>query len=239
MDSKEISRSMNQVYHAFLRVNELNYQIQRAKHTLRLKTERLTEASAVLAERQASYDKFALVAQELERETEFVAENLRRRREQLNAAKSSREYDSLKLQIEMDEAKSDRLTDETISALSNLEESEVALADAKKAWQDRQTVWETATKEFKSIEAEGRRNIQKTLEDARILTADLPKDHANAIARNLKNGNEPIAPVVDDAYCGACNEGLPPDVVLKIKEGAALCCYSCGKLLFIPDGDVS
>ena len=247
VDPNEISQSLHQIYQAFMHVNELNYQIQFAKHMLRLKSEKLEHASEVLAERQASRQELATIARELESKTSLVSEGLQRRRRQLDGAKSPREYDSLKLQIELDEANSDRLTDETLIALSRLEESEAALEEAQKVWQDCRNAWETASKDCQSIETDALQKIQKALEVSKNLSKELPRDHANIIARFLKAGNdlivkagdEPIAPIIDDVYCGSCHEGLPPDVVLKVKEGMALCCFSCGKLLFIPNGDVS
>ena len=238
MDPNEISLVMRQIYQAFVRVNELNYQVQFAKHMLRLKTEKLEQAGEVVAARQASRQKLATIAHELESETSFVAEGLQRRRKQLDAAKSPREYDSLKLQIELDEVKSDRLTDETITALSHLEESETALEEAQKNWQACQNAWETARNDCESIETDALQKIQKALEDSKNLSKDLPKDHANILTRLFREGNEPLAPIVDDAYCGSCHEGLPPDAVLKVKEGMALCCFSCGKLLFFSNEDV-
>ncbi len=239
MDSNELSRLLWQIHQVYARVNELKYQIQFAKHMLRLKTESLKQASDVVAERQASRQKFATIAVELESEANYVAEGLERRREQLDIAKSPREYDSLKLQIELDEAKSDRLTEEAIVALSHLEESEAALEEAQKIWRGCQTAWEMASNDCKTIEADALQKIQESLKSAGVLSERLPRDHASIVTRLVKDGNEPMAPIVDGVCCGYCQEGLPPDVVLKVREGKALCCLSCGKLLFIPAGDVS
>ena len=235
MNAKEVSQIMNQIHQAFLRINELNYRIQRARHEVVIKAEGLKKAENLLTERQASHQKLEIVAQELEHEADFVSRGLKRRREQLNVAKSAREYDSLKLQIEMDEAKSNRLTDETIVALSNLEKSEIELAEIQKRYKDDLTAWETANKEFHLTEAETLQEIQKTLERSKKLSENLPMEHGSIIARLVNDGNEPLAPIIDDLYCGSCNEGLPPEVVLNVKEGSALCCASCGRLLFISE----
>ncbi len=239
MDANEISRLMNQLYLTLERVNELRYQIERAERVASVKEVALKNAIGVYEKQSALKQKLTVAAQTLEREATQVAETLNRRREQLDSAKSDREYEALKLQIGMDEAKNDRLADETLTALSELEEADTVLNKFRQNVQECDNALELAKNSLKTIRRASEKEILETETRAKDIIGSLPREYVGFCSRLAHKEDGPIAPVVDKDYCGACNQSLPPDVVLKVSSGVATCCTSCGKLLFIPESSDS
>ncbi|MGI6401207.1 MAG: zinc ribbon domain-containing protein [Thermoguttaceae bacterium] len=234
MDSKKIMLLMNRLYQARQGVQEQQYQIERAHHLFKLKASALKKAKEEFEESLAAKHKLSVAALELENEAARVSERLKKRREQMNSAKSNREYESIKLQVELDEAKNDRLVEETLEAISALEDATAVYDERQKVAKERQNDFETTQAESNTAESDAQSKIQDLQASIEKLVASLPGELHSIYNRLASERDDPIAPVVDNKYCGACNAELPPALVIKVRSGGASCCTTCGSLLFIP-----
>ena len=169
-----------------------------------------------------------------EREAEEATNDLERRRAQRDAASSRREYDSLQMQIELDEKKCDRLADDALAALEVVDQLDaqvdalrVQIADAKEAASLAQDAAVKQTEESNSRIAEVEARVA-ALEDSMPLALHVAYNQVTAIF----GADDAIAALDDDDYCGACHQGQPVDVSFKTRAGTPTTCASCGRLLY-------
>ena len=236
MTATEVTALMAELDSAFRRRKELEFQIERGKRDLMRSEKELAERTRARCakEEETRVAKSRVADQELE--AARVAQSLNRRREQLNAASSEREYSAIKLQIELDEKKNDALADATLETLTLIDQLERDLKEISAA---ERTYEEQLTKkraEFATLEPELRGKIQDANLTIGEIEARFPREfqlvYAEAVTRW---GREDARSPLDGEYCGRCHQGAPIDLVLRVRAGVPALCYSCGRLLYAPE----
>lgn len=236
MTGKEVSLLMDELHRIHRQIGDINHRAKRLKQTLLGLTAELESAKASVKEKNDVKQKLLLDVKEKERDAALGAQNLQRRQEQLNMAKSDREYQTIKLQIELESKKSDSLADAALVALSAVDKADEEIKSSEKAVE----LAQEKLRSFKSKLAEEtpvlKADMERTTGRLRDAESRLPHEFAGLYASCVKKygGQESLAPIVDDVYCGSCNIQIPLDDVLKIQSGSPFCCFSCGRLLFMP-----
>ncbi|MBQ9874043.1 MAG: hypothetical protein IJM30_06240 [Thermoguttaceae bacterium] len=237
MTGKEIAEIMNGLFRVHRQIGDLKYRVRLLERSVEAREKEFREAELNLSERLDSKRRALLVVDENERAAATAASELERRREQLNSAKSDREYEALKIQIELEEKKNDSLADQTLEALSALDEisAEIASAEERVRTADSNLNKARATREQESNKL--KIEIERALARLKESELKIPRDFVGFYRRCVDNygGEGALAPLCDGGYCGSCNCQLPPDEVARVCDGAAICCSSCGRLLFAPE----
>ena len=133
MTGKEVSLLMDELHRIHRQIGDINHRAKRLKQTLLGLTAELESAKASVKEKNDVKQKLLLDVKEKEREAALGAQNLQRRQEQLNMAKSDREYQTIKLQIELESKKSDSLADAALVALSAVDKADEEIKSSEKA----------------------------------------------------------------------------------------------------------
>ena len=156
-------------------------------------------------------------------------------RRKLNAATSNREYQALLEQIAADEMANSVLADEILEAMEkadafqkNIAEAEAALAAAKqKAEEIRGEVAQQEPllpADIARLEAE----LQQT-------EATLPDDVRESTAASCGSKGEDALAVVENQFCGGCNQQIPLNMLNQVMLGQPVFCKTCGRMLYLPE----
>jgi len=151
----------------------------------------------------------------------------------LNQAASNREFDIIRAQIEADTVANSVLEDEILDALEKVDAAHLAI----KKLEDEIT-------QAKADEARASATISAALPGFQARLAELHKAIANSEARLPENvvvqyrrlaqahGAAALAEV-DGSTCSSCYVSLPPQLVMQVRDGQAVFCKTCGRLLYM------
>ena len=239
-EMKNIPELMERIHRYHRQLNELANRIKNGERKVLIAKKK--QADALLALETRKSEQTAILLESKQKETLFSQSEqaLAKRRTQLSEAKNNKEYQSLKDQIDSDQATNNRLADEALELLSKAEEYSSEVEKAKAATEEAQRGIAAAEQEI----AEERPEIEKDIAHfSSLLTdavAELPREFRGHYDRLVKNfgGESALSPVVEQSFCGFCRQQIPIRYIAQICENKPFVCQSCGRLLYLPEGYV-
>jgi len=190
-----------------------------------------------LAAIQESTKKARMANDAKQRQLREGEDRIKKLHEQLNMAKSNREYQVFKEQIAALEMVNSVLADEIIEGLEGLDEFAQRVAEAaaqvKKSDVQREQTAKKVGEERPGIEADVARLEAELRETEKGLPGDFQSLYARAVAAR---GEEALAPLRGE-YCTGCNHKVPLNDINKLlmPEAKPLVCQGCGRLLYVPE----
>ncbi len=154
---------------------------------------------------------------------------------QLNTAASNREYQALMDQVAAQRMTNSVLEDEILDSLDKIEESRQAVAEAEtalaKAREKSATVHSEAGAQKPVIEAD----VARLQAELKLCEGELPADVREPYNRVIRHHADDALAVVNNQYCGGCNQHVPLNVVAEIMLKLPKFCKSCGRMLYMPE----
>lgn len=159
-------------------------------------------------------------------------ESIKKSEERLFAIKTHKEYEALQKEITDTRKENLEIEDRTISVMTEIEETEAALAEEKEnyATLEEQYSEQIAEKEKKIEELEiSRKPAEK--EKSEILSTIDPKI-LPLYERIFKRNGRALA-LAENEKCTSCNMNIPPQLYNEIlKQKSLVQCPSCKKILY-------
>lgn len=167
-------------------------------------------------------------------------------REQMNSAKTNKEYKAFLTELNTLKAERDRFEQGGLEQLSKVDELKKQLAELDAARAERQKMQSVAAKERDERQAEIQGRLEELKGERAKLAAGVPKDAISKLERLIETrGEDAMAPIdiIDrkrhEFHCGACQMALPVDAITGIiAKGSLTTCVSCGCLLYVREDDV-
>lgn len=235
-----VSELMERLHRIHRQISELNGRLRKGGILINLHKEKEIQLQKKLDEVKQEQSKLILEARNQENLLKTNEETIKKRKSQLLEAKNNKEYSMLKTQIELDEKENDRIADDALNALSAAEDF---LETVQAAQKDLDTVsQEVRDKEKNWIEEKPiiEADLVRCKERLKQAESELNKDFKELYKRLIEGygGEEALAPIVNQVYCGFCNHQIPIHFISEVNNGNAKTCPSCGRLLYTPEGFV-
>lgn len=163
-------------------------------------------------------------------------EKIQKQRIMLNAAKSNKEYDTIKMQINKFD-KENHLMEEEILAI--MEEVEKAESEGNQL----QAKFEAAKADFEKIKSENDLKVSKTAAEMEAIRLERKSKAAEIQSQHLAKyekiskavGGVGIVPV-KNGICGGCFSALPPQFINEIvRVDELMSCEYCSRILYVAD----
>lgn len=238
--AQNIPELLQRLHRLHRQINELHSRRTRADRKVTIAQKKLTDAQANLEAVKAEQTELFLAAKEKESLFAQSETALSKRRTQLSEAKNNKEYQSLKDQIDADQLVNNRLADEALELIGKAEDFSAVLDKATKLVEEaKQSIINAeheVAEEGPMIAADVERFSAKLSE----AETELPRDFRGPYERMIKafGGENGMAPVVDQSFCGNCRQQIPIRYIAQICENKPFICQACGRLLFLPEGYV-
>ena len=215
-----------------LRIRELTEGLERYPNEINDLKKDLLEREASINLKETALSELKAQRDGLESSLRSNHESIKKSEERLFAIKTHKEYEAL--QKEMTDTKKENLEieDRTISVMTEIEETEGALAEEKEnyATLEEQYAQEIAEKEKKIEELEVSRKPAER-EKSEILSTIDPKI-LPLYERIFKRNGRALA-LAENEKCTSCNMNIPPQLYNEILKQAQLVqCPSCKKILY-------
>ena len=218
-------------------LTDLDSRLQRGPKMIQVQKDAAERILARLEQVKAEYRLLSQAAKFKEEQLAQSEAALNRRKSQMQEAKTNKEFQALKLQIETDETANGTLADEAFLALEkaekfapNITSTEQELEAANEMLAKTQTM---ITEESPTIEADMVR-CSARLNEAE---AKLQKDFQEIYWRLAKSmgGEQSLAQIYDQKFCGGCRQSIPINFIAQVLHGKPVTCTSCGRLLYMTE----
>lgn len=235
-NSKNIGTSVLRTLHRVHRqLTDLTERLNRGPKQIRAAEANVQHNEDLLAKAKAEAKSLRLAADQKQLQLKTNESKVAELRVKLNGASSNREYQALLEQIAADEMAKSVLEDEILEAFEKVDRFQKNIADAeanleaakKKAEQTRGAVAEAEPvikADMERVEAELREN-----------EAVLPDDVRDSYARIVRQKGEDALALVENQFCGGCNQQIQLNMLNQVMLGQAVFCKTCGRLLYLPE----
>ncbi|MDR2117769.1 MAG: hypothetical protein LBP87_15440 [Planctomycetaceae bacterium] len=227
---------LEQIHSLQIQLNELNESLRRAPLVLKAQEGNIQKQLANLNRINETYQKLRSEAKQKESEVTANDQALDKRRTQLQESKSNKEYQALQLQIKADEAARSVLMDEALEIIEKADQYAHNVPDAETELKKVREIYEATKKKFAEDKPEIEAKITLFKQLLEKEEAKLPRDFSEIYKRLVHNvgGNEALAVVENQKYCGGCNHQIPINSLAQILQKKPITCSSCARLLYLP-----
>lgn len=183
-------------------------------------------------------------AQALEQESQAKAFDARieKLRDQMNSAKTNKEYQAFLVEINTIKADKDEVEKSALELMTKADELKKQVDDLEAKLAERQRVRSVAATERDQREHEIRDRLNELRAERAKLALEVPKD-ALAVYEELlikRGGQDVMAPVEEqdrkrhEITCGSCMMSVPVETLSTLLTGNKLIrCVSCGCILYM------
>jgi predicted nucleic acid-binding Zn-ribbon protein len=213
----------------------LNERLQRGPKQIRAVEANVKHHEDLLAKAKEESKSLRMAVDQKQLQLKTHEGKIKELRVKLNGASSNREYQALLDQIAADEMSKSVLEDEILEAMEtsdafnrNIAEAEAALAAAQ---QKSKEIHATVAEQQPIIQAD----IGRVEAELYQNESTLPDDIRDLYKRIVRQKGEDALAVVENQFCGGCNQQIQLNVLNQVMLGQPVFCKSCGRLLYLPE----
>ena len=208
---------------------------QPAQKRVRAAEANVAHREAELAKSQGDLKKFRVATDQKQLQLKTGEDKIKDLQRKLNTATSNREYQTLKDQIAADNMANSVLSDEILEALEKVDQSQAKIRELE-------TTLAAARKKAEAVRTEVQKQAPTLQGDIDRLEAELkqaesalPPTIGDVYQRVVRSRGEDALAVVENEFCGGCNQHVPLNVCAEIMLAHPMFCRSCGRLLYMPE----
>jgi predicted nucleic acid-binding Zn-ribbon protein len=215
--------------------HDLKEQVDRVPRQLKTQQTKVARQEELLRQGQDAIKHLKVSIHEKEVSLKTAHQQTTKHERQLNEAASKKEYDALKAEIAQGREQCQRLEDEILQAMSDVEERTAKLPALEQGV--RQAKEEYARYE-KGVD-ERLANLKAQLADAQgqlqQIETELPADLRQQFDRVVNAmGPDALAAVVNRTTCSSCYTEITAQNYNDLQIGNLVMCKACGRILYLP-----
>ncbi|MBN2216000.1 MAG: phospholipase [Pirellulales bacterium] len=232
-----ITETLRVLHRIHRQLTDLKSRLRRGPQLVRAHENNIQRCKDELTAIQELAQKARMAGDAKQRQLRESEDKIKKLQDQLNTAKSNREYQVLKEQIAAIDMANSVLADEIIESLDGVDEfsKKVAAAQAQlsKAETQREQTQKKVDDERPGVEADVARLEVELREAEKGLIGDFKPLYVRAV--NAR-GEGALAPLRGE-YCTGCNHKVPLNDINKLlmPDPKPLICRGCGRLLYVPE----
>jgi predicted nucleic acid-binding Zn-ribbon protein len=227
--------TLRKLHRIHRQLNDLNERLQRGP--------RVAQAHQANAERLESQlealKKEALVLRmatdDKQNQLASGEQSVEKRRIQLRAAASNREFQALQDEIAAAAKANEVLEIEILEAMEKLDDYERRLEESQAALAKGREEAEKYAGEVSEAEPRIRGDLERLRADLAQSEADLPGDFREIYRRVTRQKGEDALASVQGEFCAGCNQHVPVNLINELMLNRPAVCRSCGRLLYLPE----
>jgi len=235
--------SLHQLQDIESRLHELREKIGRKKRAIQAHQKKLTELDKEVAASHEQIKVYQVAADTLDLDMRTREQDIVRLRDNLNRAKTNKEYSALLTQINTTKADNLKIEEKILGRMSALEEFK-QIEDRLRAERDQQQKrLEELQREYDAFTTDVANDLdalQKTRDEAALEIPPTALEAFNRVAD--KHDGEGMARIYrpdqkrGDYICEGCNMSITTEIVNALLTKDELrCCQICGRILFLDE----
>lgn len=216
-------------------LTDLRERLDRGPKQIRATEANIKHCEEQVAKTKAESKALRLVADQKQLQLRSHEDKAKELQAKLNTASSNREYQAFREQIAADKMARSVLEDEILEAMEkadgfqkNIAEAESVLASARKKSEEVRAI---VAKQQEPLEAD----VARIEAELRQAEEALPDDVRVTYNRIVRQKGEDALAMVENQYCGGCNQQIQLNMLNKVMLGHPVFCKTCGRLLYLPE----
>lgn len=238
-----VTAKLVRLHRVEIQIRGLTERLHAAERYLSAQDEALAELDAKLTALRGQLRQLEVALKNDENEAATFEARIQKLREQMNSAKTNKEYTTFLTEINTIKADKSRVEEKELASMTKVEEvrAEVAKADAERA--DRAKVRGVAKADRDQREAEIRDRLEELRRERAVAAADVPERALKAFEGRIAQGHDDIMAALEEHdrrnreyCCGACQVLLPLEKLnALVGRGELTACTNCGALLYLEE----
>jgi predicted nucleic acid-binding Zn-ribbon protein len=218
------------------RLSDLNGRLRRGPSLLKTQEGNIQKFAAKLEQLQAEHRTLLAEAKKKEQDVTAHDQAIAKRKQQLQEAKTNKEYQALQSQIQTDEAARGALDDVALEAIEKAEKFAQNFPPVEAEVKKAQELYETTKKKFLDEKPHIESDIADYNGQLQTEEVKLPKEFRDVYDRLIRSvgGANALAVVENQKYCGGCNHQIPVNSLAHNLAKKPVTCSSCARLLYVP-----
>ena len=225
------------------KLRQIRDQLDRKSRAVKAQTVRLTTIEDELADKHEEVKRRQVATAQIELQFKSRQVSIDKHRQQLNSAKSNKEYSAILTQLNTERADNSKLEDSVLQEMTAIDQVN-ASRDQMKQELD---VQRGKLVEMENIHQQERQRLEEQiakLEDQRQEAASVVPPTALAVFERVAHSHEGQAmaqvlkshPKREEYLCNGCNMSIPVEVVNSLMTRDDLQqCQICGRVLYLED----
>src|SRR5262245_13563435 len=164
-----------------------------------------------------------------------TTDQMKKYEKQLGDIISKKEYDAFKAELATCRATSDKLEDEILAALGEIEERQKKIPELEQTLAQARVQAAEFEKTHEGRKADLTRQRQEALAQLAGVEAQLPLDLKPQYDRLIGFKSEDALAVVENKTCQACYTEITAQNHNDLVSGRFILCKSCGRILYLPE----
>jgi len=227
------------------RLRELRSRLASAERYLKLQDQQLADLARRREALSAQVRQLQATVHNDESEMAGLDEKIAKLRDQLNSAKTSREYSAFLTEINTFKADKDQIEERALEGMQRLDELKANLEALDAEHDERKGIRDVAESDLKQREADAKDQLEKLIAEREEAANEVPRDALavfDSIAARIEPHEDVMAPIEEHSRrsmeyaCGGCQTMLPVELVSRLLgKGDLTRCVSCGSILFMEE----
>ncbi|QNN21047.1 hypothetical protein HED60_01770 [Planctomycetales bacterium ZRK34] len=233
--------ALHELYLVDQQVRGLQSRLDGAQAYVRAQTNKLDALNKQLAELSEQHRQAQATEANLENEVKSIEQRIDKLREQMNSAKTNKEYSAFLVEVNTFKADKAKIEERALELLGESDKIAERMSQVKAQAEDQQKIKAHAEAELEKRRAEVGEDLDRLNAKRKEAAAAVPGD-ALAVFEKLADDTdgEPMAPVEQDDprrmeyNCGGCFMAIPAEVVNRLAtQDNIVLCTSCGRILYL------
>jgi predicted nucleic acid-binding Zn-ribbon protein len=223
---------LREIHRLRTHARDLQDSIDRAPRQFKAQQNAVAREEANLHDAHDAIKKLKVTIHEKELSVKSTHEHTKKYEQQLNDITSKKEYDALKLEIAGAQERMNKLQDEALTLMLEVEERTAQLPALEEALKKTRADFAGFERDYQSRLDDWSRQREEVLKQIVAAEEGLPKDIRTQYDRLVKQlGADALAAVVDRT-CTACYTEITAQAFNNLKVGQIVFCKSCARLLY-------
>jgi predicted nucleic acid-binding Zn-ribbon protein len=222
-------------------VRGLTRRLDEAERTLAAQSKMLADLDAEAGALRTQVRQIEAAAANDEGEVKRLDERIAKLREQMNAAKTNKEYTSFQTEISTLKADRGQVEEKALASLAQLDTIRKSMADLDTRRADRKTLVDASTRERDQRRDEIKDRLNELKAQRKAAAADVPERALAVFEQRVALGDEDVmAPLEEhdrrnrEYVCGSCQVVVPMEKLNGLLgRGELTVCSSCGVILYL------
>jgi predicted nucleic acid-binding Zn-ribbon protein len=220
-----------------LRRHAKNLQVELNRIPLLSKAQqaKVTRTETALHDAQEGLKKLKVIIHEREVSDKSVHQTIAKHKKQRNEATGKKEFDALSAEIAVEEHKAQKLEEEILAGMMEIEERTTKIPALEAALKQAKQECAEFEKSIGERQSNLRGQLEKAEADLKEVEIHLPDDVRPQYQRLVAaRGEDSMAPVVNRG-CVSCYTEITAQMHNDLLAGRFVLCKSCGRLLYLPE----
>ncbi|MFG0275776.1 MAG: zinc ribbon domain-containing protein [Phycisphaerales bacterium] len=227
------------------KLRELRSRLASAERYLKAQEQQLTDLQKRREAVNAQVRQLQASVHNDESEMGSIDDRIAKLRDQLNSAKTSKEYSAFLSEINTFKADKGQVEERALEAMTRLDELKATLTEIDNEVTERTSIRDVAKNDLKKREADAKDQLEALIADREQAANEVPSDALavfDSIAARIEPHEDVMAPIEEHSRrsmeyaCGGCQTMLPVELVSRLLgKGDLTRCVSCGSILYMEE----